>query len=760
MSAEAPILDTHEPAGSFARWSAWARSVELGRKLAVTLALAAVTSGILTYVAWTRSSPFGPDPETVLTLLLVDLVVLLLLGVVVSRSLVLLWIERRRGSVGSRLHSRLVLLFGLVAIAPAIVMATFSALFFNLGVQSWFNERVSTALSESVAVAQAYLEEHRNQIRGDVLGMAAELNRQAGVIRDDPIRFRDVMTAEARARNLPEAIVFDRFGRILGRIGLSFSMQFDQAPTEAFERAARGEVVVVTTQDEDRVRALIRLDRFVDTYLYVGRFVDATVIMHADKTRTAADEYQRLESERDGIQVRFALIFILVALLLLLAAVWVALMFASRLIAPITALVQAAERVRQGELSSRVPEGPADDEVASLSRAFNRMTSQLENQRGELIDANQQLDNRRRFTEAVLSGVSSGVVGLDADGRINLPNRSAVQLVGASAEALAGTRFVDAVPEMAGLLAEASERPWRLAQGQLAIVRRGTTHTLLVRVAAERSAGTILGYVVTFDDVTELLTAQRNAAWADIARRIAHEIKNPLTPIQLSAERLRRKYMAEIATDPEVFRQCTETIIRQVGDIGRLIDEFSSFARMPAPVFHEENVTELARQTLFLQKVANPAISYRVEAPDAPVLVHCDSRQLSQVLTNLLLNATQSITERPVPQGGALPPGEIVMCVSVQASGVVLDVLDNGKGLPQGDRARLTEPYFTTREKGTGLGLAIVAKVLDDHGCKLVLEDRADGGGACVSLRFPSDPPADSVEVSPSVILLPLRSAI
>ena len=751
MSIDSPALESLSLSSRFLRW---ARGAELARRLAVALALLAVGSGVATYIAVTRAGPLGPDPDAVLSLIIADLIVVLALGVVVSRRLVLLWIERRRGSVGSRLHSRLVVLFGLLAVAPAIIVAIFSALFFNLGLQSWFDERVSTALTSSVEVAEAYVAEHSNRIRADVLAMAAEINRQAAIIRDDPVRFRQLLDAETRARNLPEAIVFDSYGRVLARSGLSFSMQFDQAPTAAFDRAKGGEVVVATTEDETRVRALVRIDRLVDSYLYVGRFVDTTLLLRADNTRNAVAEYERLYSERSDFQVRFALVFILVALLLLLAAVWLALFFASRLIAPVSALVQAAERIRTGDLSARVTEGPADDEVASLSRAFNRMTSQLENQRGELIDANQQLDNRRRFTEAVLSGVSSGVVGLDADGRINLPNRTAVQLLGSSAEVLAGTSFVDAVPELAGLLAEARERPWRLAQGQVAIVRGGVTHALLVRIAAEGSAGTILGFVVTFDDVTELLSAQRNAAWADIARRIAHEIKNPLTPIQLSAERLKRKYALEVKSDPEVFKQCTDTIIRQVGDIGRLIDEFSSFARMPAPVFREENLSELARQALFLQKVANPNITYRVEAPDLPVNVHCDSRQIAQVMTNLLLNATQAITERPATDG--LPPGEIVVRVTTEADGALLEVLDNGKGLPHGDRARLTEPYFTTREKGTGLGLAIVARVLDDHGGRLTLDDRA-GGGACVGLHLPADPP---MAAAPTVTHLPLRSAV
>lgn len=729
---------------TFARFARWAKAVELGRRLAFALALGAVFFGLLTYAALTGSAPFGPDPKTVLVLLLVDLSLILSLAAVVSRHLVQLWIERRRGSAGSRLHTRMVGLFSVVAVAPAILVAIFSALFFNFGLQGWFSDRVRTAVMESVAVAEAYSEEHRNQIRADVLAMASEINRQGSAIRNDPARFRQVLREQALARNLPEAIVFDRNGSVIARSGLSFSMEFDLAAPDALARAATGETIVITSPDGQRVRALVRLDRLVDAYLYVGRFVDAQVLIHADNTRTAVNEYQRLESERSSVQIAFALIFIVVALLLLLAAVFVALTFASRLVGPVSNLVQAAERIRGGDLSARVPEGPSDDEIGSLSRAFNRMTSQLEGQRGELIDANRQLDMRRRFTEAVLSGVSSGVIGLTADGRINLSNRTAVQLLDTSAEVLSDERLVDAVPEMADLLSEAHERR-RLAQGQVTITRKGLAHTLLVRITADRANTTISGFVVTFDDVTALLAAQRNAAWADIARRIAHEIKNPLTPIQLSAERLRRKYLHEVGTDPEIFEQCTDTIIRQVGDIGRMIDEFSSFARMPSPVFRTENLVELVRQALFLQQVAHPAVNFRTELPVRPVPVVCDARQVSQVLTNLMLNAAQAIERRPLPDVGTLPAGDVLVRVVSCLDIATLEVQDNGCGLPDAERNRLTEPYFTTRARGTGLGLAIVAKVVEDHRAKLTMTDRP-GGGAVVAVEFPAGEAAFGAE--------------
>ena len=734
MTTQAPYLNDGTP-----RIVLWARRVELVKRLALALVLASVVFGVLTYAALSGSSPFGPDPQTVLILLLTDLVLLLLLGMVVSRRLVLLWVERRRGSAGSHLHSRMVLLFSLLAIAPAIVVSVFSALFFNFGLESWFNERVSTAIEESVAVAEAYSEEHRQQIRAEVLAMGNVLDRRAAEVRNDSSRFRSLLSAEATSRNLSEAIVFNRNGDILARSGLSFSMEFDLVEPRELERAAQGEVVIITTDNVERVRALVRLDRFVDTYLYVGRFLDSQVLIHADKTKSAAAEYQRLESERGDLQITFALIFIVVALLLLLAAVWTALLFASRLVAPVSSLVRAVERVREGELSARVPEGPEGDEIGSLSRAFNRMTSQLEDQRTELMTANEQLDNRRRFTEAVLSGVSSGVIGISADGIVNLPNRAAAYQLETQAEHLIGKQLISVVPELEELYAEAQNTPERLSTGQVEIERKGNNHTLLVRITAEYGEDGVDGYVVTFDDVTELLAAQRSAAWADIARRIAHEIKNPLTPIQLSAERLRRKYRREVES-PEVFEQCTETIIRQVGDIGRLIDEFSSFARMPAPVFRDENLSDLIKQSIFLQQVANPEIKYETNLPESPVVHNCDSRQVSQVLTNLLLNSAQAIDGRSVEFNEKLPVGEIFLTLVSEKNKIIIEISDNGCGLPEVNRNKLVEPYVSTKLKGTGLGLAIVAKVMDDHGGKLTLSNLKTGG-ACISLIFPKTNP-------------------
>ena len=499
----------------------------------------------------------------------------------------------------------------------------------------------------------------------------------------------------------------------------------------------------MTNDSDDRVRALVRLDQFGQVYLYVGRYIEPRVLNHMEETQRAAAQYEKMESQRSGFQITFALIFLMVAMLFLVAAVAIGIHFATQLAVPISRLATAAEQVRGGDLAARVPEGEKDDELASLSRAFNRMTNQIESQQRELMEANRQLDERRRFTETVLTGVSAGVIGLDRAGRVNLPNRSASALLGVDLEQSIGQDLAEVAPEMAGLLDEAERRPDRLAQSQVQLARGNSTRTLLVRIAAEHDEGDISGFVVTFDDITELLSAQRKAAWADIARRIAHEIKNPLTPIQLSAERLRRRYLKEIKHDPETFTICTDTIIRHVGDIGRMVDEFSAFARMPAPVLKPENLVEIVQRAVFLQRTAHREIAFatifrRERHSGCPVMVSCDARLVGQAVINIVKNAIEAIeganrrgqpTRRPGRSG----------CRSSEAAGqAAVIVEDNGKGLPRQGRERLTEPYVTTRAKGTGLGLAIVKKIMEDHGGELVLED-GEPEGARVRLVFAAE---------------------
>lgn len=722
----------------YARVSQWGRRVGLGRKLSIALTVIALGFAFATYATITGSSPLGADTQTVLILLQIDLVLFLLLGLVVARSLVGLWIERRRGQVGSRLHMRLAMLFSLIALAPAIIVSVFSAVFFNFGMENWFNDRVKTAIVESRAVAEAYLKEHKQVIRGDVLSMARDLERALPLLTENPRQFSRILAGQGLVRNLSEIYVFDGSGRILAKWALGFVIDRDPVAPEIIERARSGEVVLLTSEADDRLRAIIKLDRFLDAFLYVGRFVEPRVLEHIDKTERAAAEYANIEGRRSSIEITFAMIFILVGMLLLFVAIWVGLVFANRLSRPISDLAGAAERVRAGDLSARVEEGPDSDELGLLSRAFNRMTDQLEGQRHELVQANRQLDERRHFIETVLGGVSAGVIGVDAEGRINLANSSACSLLAMDIDEQIGADISEVVPELSAMIGDAHTRPNRLVEAQISMQRVGRDRTLLVRLAADVVDRKVSGFVITFDDITELVAAQRKAAWSDVARRIAHEIKNPLTPIQLAAERLRRKYMNEITSDPETFSNCTDTIIRQVGDIGRMVDEFSAFARMPRPEMERENIGKICREALVLPRSAHPEIEFVSDIPGDPVMITGDSRQLSQVLTNLIQNAIDAIDGRVADGQAELAAGEIQLSLSLTEEDAEIVITDNGKGLPVEKRDRLTEPYMTTRTKGTGLGLAIVKTILEDHGGVLELKDRPDGkNGASIRVMLP-----------------------
>ncbi|MCW8085381.1 sensor histidine kinase NtrY-like [Sabulicella glaciei] len=713
----------------------------LGRGVTLGLAIGALFMGIATFVLLSDGSPLGPTrPGQIVGIVLVNLAVILLLVASLAGRLVRVWVERRRGAAGSRLHTRLVLLFSVVAVVPALLLGGFAALFFNLGIQAWFSDRVRTALEASLSASRAYLEEHQNNIRADALAMANDLNRATVLLPDQSLAFARVVATQAGIRGLTEAVVFEPIlGRVVAHAGMSANFVLQPPPTWAIETAQGGDVAVVTGDEEGRVRAVVALTASSGLMMMIGRPVDASVLEHMQRTEAAVTAYQALDRNREGLQVTFVMIFAIGALLVLLAAVLIGLLLANQLARPISRLIMAAERVRGGDLTVRVEEGDADDEVGSLSRAFNRMTNQLAAQRSELMEAYRQIEERQNFTEAVLGGVSAGIVGLDPDKRVNLPNRSASQLLGLDLEQETGRPMGEVVPEFAPLLA---------GKGGTQEVRIGPPserRTLLARLSPELDGA---GFVLTFDDISALLAAQRQAAWADVARRIAHEIKNPLTPIQLSAERLKRRYLKQIQDDPETFKACTDTIVRQVGDIGRMVDEFSAFARMPQPVMRQEEIGRLVREALVLQQNARPEIIFETSLPAQEVHVLCDRRLINQALTNLLHNAADSIAMRAqaeASEDGAPPSpmGHIRVALEMAHGMLCLSVEDDGIGLPEGEeRDRLTEPYVTHKTKGTGLGLAIVKKIMEDHGGRIALRDAPPGPdgrrGARAELLLPS----------------------
>lgn len=720
------------------------------------LVLASIASGLATYAAFREMPPFGNDPKTVIWLLNLDLVLLLVLVGLVAKRLAAVWSGRKRGLTGSHLHVRLVYIFSILAAAPVIFMTVFSAVFFYYGVHTWFSERVSTAVNESQAVAEAYLKEHTQTIRADTLAMANDLNREAGMLLLNEQAFDQVMQTHSLLRDLSEAIIFDDTGRVLARSGLTFSLEFEDLPLYAIEAADNGEVVIMTGGNEDRVRALVKLDNFVNAYLFVGRMIDPQVLSHLAATKQATQDYAALQERLSDLQVTLGLIFVVVGLLLLMSAIWFGLVLARQLVQPISTLITTADSVRAGDLSAQVPEIKGIKEFDYLAQSFNRMTSRLQEQQNELLQANRQLDRRRHFTETVLTGVSSGVIALDEKGLISVANASACELLGLRIEALNGQDIAVIIPEIADLLDEAHGQPEKVTQGEIPLLRQDEMRrTFLVRVAIERMGDQETGVILTFDDITELQSAQRKAAWADVARRIAHEIKNPLTPIQLSAERLNRRYLKQIEDDPETFTRCTETIIRHVGDIGRMVNEFSSFARMPEPVMHVEDVQEQIRDVVNLHKQAHRDVKIEFERDDGEDLRgNLDAQQIRQAINNLVQNALDSIQGQD--DGKDAKGGRIRVFAGRHEEEIFVAVSDDGPGYPEDEeRASLTEPYVTHKQKGTGLGLAIVKKIMEDHNGRVILgvpqwlkpyERWQDLGGATAVLVLPAAQPVDAAE--------------
>jgi two-component system nitrogen regulation sensor histidine kinase NtrY len=721
------------------------RRASLGRKIALVLALLAALAGIGTAVVIFEG---GRSIDTILTLLYVNIAILVALIAVVGFKLGQLWRERRSGDQARSLHTRLAAMFGLVAIVPSLLVAALAAAFLNYGFQGWFSDRIRTAVEQSNSVAAAYLDEHIETIRSVAFAVATDMdNNAAYLVGADRARLSQFLNAQVDVRGLAEAMILDGTGRVVARSAFSQSFDFDSIPDRALAEAREtGDIVVATGRGDDRVRALVRLGRFVDSYLVVGRLIDANVLDRVQKVEGAVRQYSTLESEREGLQVTFTTIFIIVSLLTLFGAIWFGLIVSDRLAEPIRSMADAAARMGGGDLKTRV-EASGSGELLTLGTAFNRMAGQIEEQQRGLLDANRALDERRRFIETVLGGVTAGVIGLDGAGRIGIANRSASTLLERDLDAETDRLLAEVAPEMAGLLAAAAERPERTREEEIRLERGAAAKSLLVRIVGERLNDAVIGYVVTFDDITELQSAQRKAAWADVARRIAHEIKNPLTPIQLSAERLRRRFAAQIETDPETFQQCLDTIVRQVGEIGAMVDEFSAFARMPQAKVAPHDLAAICRDAVFMEGNRGDGVTVTAHGVDEPVVCVVDRDQIGRALVNLIKNAVESVEAAREQGVERATDGGVTLTLDHDAGAaadngdsdgpwVRLVVADAGLGLPAHDRDRLVEPYVTTREKGTGLGLAIVKKIAEDHGGRLELGD-AEGGGARIVLAFP-----------------------
>jgi two-component system, NtrC family, nitrogen regulation sensor histidine kinase NtrY len=725
-----------------ARFRRFVQRNEIYPRLEIAAAIATIILGWSSYalLAGGAVPANGVSPPLVTLLLVANLLPLMLLVVLIARRVAILLANRRKGLAGSRLHVRMVALFAGIAAVPTILVVVFASLLFQFGVQFWFSDRVKTVLDGSNQVAQAYVEENRQRVADDIVAMAIDMENYAQDFGLGTVSFGEGLRLQVAARNLSEAAIVGRdpSGKLtpIASSGIKPDDVIARLSLIDLDKARVGAATVVA-QGTDRVESVVATSPTAERYIYVSRKVDPAVLARADQAAQALGEYRALIERSRLMQLRFNLVLMGVSLLTLAVAIWMALWLANRLVAPIARLAEAAERVGAGDLDARVPVRGSTDEIGTLARAFNRMTSELKTQQRALIGANQQLDARRQFTEAVLSGVSAGVLSIAPSGEIRAANRSAALLLQSSEMTLTGQQLSEALPELATLLAEAQVSG--AAAGQVRIARGDDLQTLSVRIAAESGlSGGGGGYVLTFDDISAQLADQRRAAWADVARRIAHEIKNPLTPIQLAAERLQRKFGRQISDDAETFGVLTATIVRQVGDLRRMVDEFSDFARLPRPVLAPESLDTIIRDTLVLQEMAFPDIAFVVEGATETPLV-CDRQQMTRALTNIIKNAGESVQariERDASSGAPVVPGCISITIADARETVTVTVTDNGIGLPTESRDRLTEPYVTTRARGTGLGLAIVRKIIEDHGGALTLGDAPDGAGAAIKVRL------------------------
>ncbi|WP_374570596.1 ATP-binding protein [Phenylobacterium sp.] len=694
-------------------------------------AFAAILTAIAILMAASppETGPLGPASHLILTILGFNLI--LILGLAALTVLRLRDLLRARArDAGARLHLRFVTLFALAAVAPAVVVAFFYGVLVNRGVENWFSQRVQTVVENSATVARSYFEDQTAYIQHHIGLMAVDLNRAAPALGSSPITFSQFLAYQASYHAFPAAYLIDRDGRVLARAETPDAPAFVVPPERSFKAADDGEISLRAFDSADLMRALYRLKDYPDAYLYVARPVERGIIAHLKETQDSLASYREAEQNRARIQAAFALSYFETALLVLVGAVLLGMSAANAIARPVARLVQAAGRVAAGDLTARVDAEHDPPEIGVLSHAFNSMTNDLQVQQAALSRAREEAETRSQFIETVLAEVSAGVIGLDVDGRISAVNRAAAALLHLPRDQGRGRALADVAPELAGV----AERAGATGEAEEEVDVSRDRETYRLRVRANQSEG---GLVLTFDDITRLVAAQRNAAWKDVARRIAHEIKNPLTPIQLSAERLRRKFRKNVASgDLETFDRCTDTIVRQVGDIGRMVDEFSAFARMPAPVFAEQDAAELLRAAVFARRVASPDIKVELVEPTPEATIVADGRMLSQALTNVLKNAAEAVAARREAEPKL--KGQITAQLVVDDDGVAFEIEDNGVGLPPKDRDRLTEPYVTTREKGTGLGLAIVKRVMEDHGGELILTDARGGQGARAILRAPT----------------------
>lgn len=728
-------------------------------RLGLVVVISAMIIAIVSFVVLIGLTPIQPDNTVSVATIAVNGLLVVFLLVLIGIELRRIIQARRSGRAGARLHIRIVTLFSIIAAAPALAVAIVAAVTLDLGLDRWFEIRTRTIVESSQQVAQSYINENAVNLRDASINMAFSLDNRRSLFRLDKRGFRNYLTQQARGRGMLGASVIRPDGSVVFNADIATDRPLPSPPEDALAAAAEGGPVIIPPGVTNLVGSVIKLREIENAYLYTVRTVDADVLDAVRLMEQNRNEYNSLEENRPVLQLAFALLYFGLTLIMVLAAIWTGIAVANRLVRPIRQLINASDEVAGGNLEVRVPVRASDGDVGHLGETFNTMLVQLKTQRDEILDAKDTIDERRRFSEAVLSGVSAGVLGVADDGTITVANRSAAQILGKPEGLEFGTKLEDVSPQLAGAFAQMVSVGRDDARQQITFIdKSGRERVLNVQLTMDDGSSDIEQegedvadkphtHVVTIDDISDLMDAQRSSAWADVARRIAHEIKNPLTPIQLSAERIRRRYGKQINQDDrDVFDQCTDTIVRQVGDIGRMVDEFSSFARMPKPTMELADLKTTVKEATFLVEVSRNEIQFDREFSEDALDCYFDDRLVGQAVGNIIKNASEAVEGRLANEIDADNPVKghiLVRAYKAGAQRIHVDVIDNGPGFPRANRQRLLEPYMTTREKGTGLGLAIVRKIMEDHGGSLELHDAPQehygGMGAMVRMIFPID---------------------
>lgn len=717
------------------------------RVLGFLVVFASVLMSSVSFLILSGTTNIEPSAEVWTAIWVVTgILVLLVLALVVTEAVLLLQARMQRVP-GSALQVRMVAMFAIVAGIPALLVAIVATIALNQGLDQWFSERTRSMVESSRLVARSYMLEHAQVLRDDIIWVATELEQSHATFVDDATRFERILTALAVTRSLPFTSLIDSEGNTLFRAQINVAGGYPRLPEGITQGVVEGIPTAISPGSTNLVGSVIKLRGYDDVFLFVARPVDAEVLQYMRLTDDNISEYREYASNRLVFQITFTIMYVGLVVVLLLSSLWIGIALANRFVDPIRNLMIASRRVSGGDLEVRVPVQEGRGDLRDLSNGFNRMTEQLKTQREALLTANEVNEKRRQFTEAVVEGVSAGIIGLDPFGAVTLVNARASEMLGKTEVEMMGEKMETILPEIAPTLDKARSARRGQVRDQLQLGNETNRRIYQIQLTREGSITESKGYVLTFDDITELESAQRTSAWADVARRIAHEIKNPLTPIQLSAERLRRRYGAKLEDDRDVFDKCINTIVRQVGDIGRMVDEFSAFARMPEAAPEKADLSDTIRQAVFLESVRLPEVAIATELPDEAIYAWFDTRLVSQTLTNLIKNAVEAF--EGLNTGQDWQP-TITVEAHYEGNHARISVSDNGKGWPKENRQRLLEPYMTTREKGTGLGLAIVARIIEQHGgiVELIDAEPDEQGrvGACVTFTLPLRAPQKTNE--------------